>query len=70
MFAAFKGEQEFNPMIIFFHPFRWPKELRFFQAFRDARHGKTKPLYKPEQELSVLINQPIDLEHLHPHTSV
>jgi len=70
VFHCFAGERDFNPMIIFFRPFRWPKTLRFYQPFHDARHGKTKPLQKLEQELSILIDQQIILQQLYPRQSV
>ena len=66
VFAVFKGEKEYNPMIVLFTPFRWPKTLRFYQAFRDARHGREAPLRDLENELSLWIDQPLDLEEFHP----
>ncbi len=66
VFSVFKGEREYNPMIIYFAPFRWPKMLRFYQAFRDARHGREAPLRDLENELSLWIDQPLDLEEFHP----
>jgi len=69
-FYRFAGERDFNPMIIFFRPFRWPTTLRFFQPFRDAKHGKTKPLCNLEKNLSDRLCIPIDLKQFHPRKSV
>jgi len=70
VFALLKGNVGHeNPLILWLTPFRWPKRLCFYRPFHDARHGKTKPLQKLEQELSVLIDQQISLEHLYPRQS-
>ncbi len=70
VFGLFRGEKEYNPLILFFRPFRWPTKLRFYQPFRDARHGKYGPLCDTENELAVWLNQPIDLKQYHPRQSV
>ena len=69
-FAAFKGEREFNPMVLYFRPFRWPQTLRYYQPFRDARHAKIDPLLAIEAKLAEWIKLPIDLQRFHPRSSV
>ncbi len=69
VFGLFKGEKEYNPMILFFRPLHWPKIFRFYRPFHDARHGKTASLQKLESELSILIDETISLEHLYPKKS-
>jgi len=70
VFGLFKGEKEYNPMILFFRPFHWPKRLRFYRPFHDGRHGKYGPLCDLENELADWLNQPIDLIQFHPRKSV
>ena len=43
-FRYFGGYREFNPMVVVFRPFRRTSTFRFWQAFRDNKHGKTKTL--------------------------
>ena len=47
----FGGSREFNPMIVVFRPFHWAKTYRFWQPFRDYKHGKTEPLHALETTL-------------------
>jgi hypothetical protein len=43
-FKHFGGYREFNPMGIVFHPFRRAKVFRFWQPFKDYKHGNNAPL--------------------------
>jgi len=47
----FGGTREFNPMIVAFRPFRWATTFRFFQAFKDYKHGKQQTLVSMERDL-------------------
>jgi hypothetical protein len=38
-FRMFAGDYDFNPLVIVFPPFRWPRRFRFYQAFRAFKHG-------------------------------
>src|SRR5215510_7689530 len=40
LFRMFAGSEEFNPIVIVFQPWRWPRRFRFFRAFRDFKHGR------------------------------
>ncbi|HCK67143.1 MAG TPA: hypothetical protein DHW49_12840 [Anaerolineae bacterium] len=40
IFKHFGRRQNFNPMAIVFKPFRFNKEFRFYEAFKDFKHGK------------------------------
>lgn len=51
VFRYFGGDREFNPMVIVFRPFRWPKTFRFWRAFRDDKHGKTESLARLQRDL-------------------
>ena len=50
-FRAFAGEHSFNPMVISFKPFRWPERFRFFEPFKEYKHGKDQPLQQLEEYL-------------------
>ena len=45
-FKLYGGSRGFNPMAIVFRPFRLHKVFRFYEAFKDFKHGKTEPLEK------------------------
>lgn len=47
----FGGSREFNPMIVVFRPFHWAKTYRFWQPFKDYRHGRPEPLHALETRL-------------------
>lgn len=59
-FQVFSGAKEYNPMLFLFSPFRWPKRVRFYQAFRDFRHGNESTLSGVERQLSEILNQPVN----------
>ena len=48
IFHHWAGEKEFNPMAIILHPGGRVKEVRFWRAFRDFKHGKGQALKKAE----------------------
>lgn len=41
-FRYFGGYRNFNPIGIVFHPFRFVKTYRFFEAFKEFKHGDAK----------------------------
>lgn len=49
-FRFFGGSREFNPLAVVVRPFRWARCFRFWQSFRDFKHGKTQSLMKVETE--------------------
>jgi hypothetical protein len=51
VFRHFGGAREFNPMAIVFRPFRPARVFRFWQAFREMKHGKPEALARLENEL-------------------
>ena len=67
LFSLFKGETDYNPMILRLTPLSWPKQIRFYQAFKDAKHGNLNLLQICEKELSEWLDTSINLDHLHPH---
>ena len=51
VFHYFGGSKAFNPMAILFPPFRRAKVYRFYDAFKEYKHGKTERLLSMEREL-------------------
>jgi hypothetical protein len=49
LFHAFAGDREFNPIGLVFERFRFVGTYRFWQPFRDAKHGRRGPLEVVEQ---------------------
>lgn len=49
------GGREFCPVAIVFNPWWNPKVIRFWQAFKDFKHGKDLKLKKCEKELLSLL---------------
>lgn len=45
------GDVHHNPAAVVFHPFRLGRAFRFWQPFRDYKHGKPEPLQKAEREM-------------------
>lgn len=50
-FNMFKGARDFNPMVIVFRPFRGAKSFRFFQSFKEWKHGDRKEVEQLRSEL-------------------
>ena len=51
IFYHWGGDSEFNPMAIVFSKTWKIKTIRFFQAFKDYKHGKDSLLRQREEEL-------------------
>ena len=51
-FRMFKGERDFNPMVLVFKPFHWPKSFRFYDSFIQHKHGREQPLIALEKQLA------------------
>jgi hypothetical protein len=49
LFRRFAGTKEFNPIGLVFERFRPVKRFRFWQPFRDDRHGKPEALQLMEK---------------------
>jgi len=50
-FRYFGGDRNFNPIAIVFQPFRFVKIYRFFEAFKEFKHGNTKKVEAIRKEL-------------------
>ena len=51
VFKHWAGEKEFNPMALVFSPGGKVKDVRFWRAFRDFKHGKDGLLKQAERVL-------------------
>ena len=54
-FRYFGGSQEFNPVAVVFSPFNKTKVFRFWQAFKDYKHGNSAPLEQMKSDLLTYI---------------
>src|SRR5688500_4306295 len=59
-FHHFGGYREFNPLAVVFRPLRRTRKFRFWQPFRDFKHGRSEALRKMENDLFDLIRVPYD----------
>jgi len=51
VFHMLSGENDFNPMVMLFRPFRGAKSFLFFSAFKEWKHGETKKVEQLRSEL-------------------
>jgi hypothetical protein len=51
VFRYFGGKREFNPLAVVFRPFRRARVFRFWEPFRDWKHGRPQALEQVEAEL-------------------
>ncbi len=54
-FHYFGGSREFNPLAVVFRPMRRTRTFRFWQPFRDFKHGRPEALRKMEHEFFSLL---------------
>ena len=66
-FRHWGGRKEFNPLAIVFCGLTRVRTIRFYQAFRDFRHGKEGPLREAESQLSGLVK--VRIETLPPRSA-
>jgi len=56
-FRYFGGLRKFNPMAVVFRPFRLARRFRFYEPFREFKHGKTEAVTKMEGDLFELVDE-------------
>ena len=56
-FRMFAGRHDFNPMVIVFPPFRWPRRFRFYEAFRTFKHGHHESVERIRTDLFELLDR-------------
>ena len=54
-FRYFSGDRNFNPIALVFRPFHFVKAYRFFEAFKDFKHGDPQRVEKIKTELFEMI---------------
>lgn len=50
VFRHFGGSKEYNPLAVYFRPFKPHRTFRFFNAFHDYKHGKPETLKRIESD--------------------
>ena len=55
VFRTFGARRDFNPLVVVFRPFRRAEVLRFWQAFKDWKHGHTEPVERLRQRLDATL---------------
>ena len=56
IFRHFAGEAAFNPMAIVIRPFRLARVYRFYEPFKEFKHGKPESLKNIESSLFRVLN--------------
>lgn len=59
IFRMWAGDQEFNPLAIIVPADGSVRVIRFWQAFRDYKHGKDRTLRAAEAELGAALGVPL-----------
>lgn len=50
-FRHFGGDRNFNPMAMVFRPFRFQRSFRFYEVFRDFKHGNNDGVERMKRQL-------------------
>jgi hypothetical protein len=56
LFRVFGGAREFNPIAMVFQPLVWPRQFRFYKAFRSFKHGRPEEVDKLRLEFFRLLD--------------
>jgi hypothetical protein len=57
LFRIFAGTREFNPLVVVFQPWTWPRRFQFFRAFRAFKQGRPKSVEQIRADLFRLLDQ-------------
>lgn len=66
VFRHYAGVREFNPVAIVLAGWRPADVIRFWQPFRDFRHGRSRPLRQAEARLGELLGVALPAGELDP----
>ena len=58
LFWFYGGAKNYNPLVVVLRPFGRATVLRFWHAFRDAKHGRLESLQRLETELFNAVQAP------------
>ena len=50
-FRYFGGYRQYNPMAVVFKPVRFARRIRFYEAFKEFKHGKPDAVLKMQHDL-------------------
>jgi hypothetical protein len=56
-FRYFGGSRGYNPLAVVFRPFRRARTFRYYEPFRDYKHGKSERVAKMTEELLATIGR-------------
>ena len=56
-FRYFGGYRQYNPMALVFRPFRFARQFRFYEPFKDFKHGKPDAVHKMQTDLFALVER-------------
>jgi hypothetical protein len=54
-FRTFKGDRNYNPLILVFRPFRRAEVFRFWQAFQEWKHGHKESVEALKRKLTLAL---------------
>jgi hypothetical protein len=57
VFRYFGGYRAFNPMAVVFRPYRLAQRFRFYEPFREFKHGNTDAVATMERKLYELVDE-------------
>jgi hypothetical protein len=57
LFRLFGGSRQFNPIAIVFEPLLWPRQFRFYRAFRSFKHGRPEEVERLRAEFLKVLNE-------------
>ncbi len=61
-FRYFGGSRKYNPMAVVFRPFRRARRFRFYEPFREFKHGKPEAVARMERDLFDLVGKTARVE--------
>ena len=56
-FRYFGGHRTFNPLALVFRPLRLARHFRFYEPFREFKHGRGEAVARMERELYDLVDE-------------
>ena len=62
-FRLFMKEKEYNPIVMLFPFLHWPKQVHYYQAFKDFKHGRENTLNEVENQLFIALEKAIKNPH-------
>ena len=57
LFRMFAGTREFNPLVVVFQPWTWPRRFQFFRAFQSFKQGRPEGVEHIRADLFRLLDQ-------------